>query len=203
MKNFKEFINENIYDSLQGKSYEYILDKLKHLNDEEKKIEIIKYNLPFELLPRDENGICHIHEDLNIEEQIVEELPNNLHVHGSVKVNFTGMKKIGKNITVDKNFYCCRNNIRNIPKSLKVGNDIFLSENLLTELPKQFTVYGNLDVSENYIKEVPDDLIVHGWFACFNQQYEEFVKIPESVIILKKIYQDSNEFYKDDINGKL
>lgn len=188
MKRFKEFINENIKDLLTGKSEEAVLKELEGLNDDQKIQKIIKYNLPFELLPRDEDGICHILDGLIVEETPVNQLPDNLHVHGSVSANWTEMEKIGENITVDGSFYCCWNRIKEIPKSLKVKADIFLTGNDLTELPRQFTVGGNLDVDENNITEIPDDLIVLGYLSCHSQQHGKLVKIPKKAIIAGKIY---------------
>lgn len=57
IKRFKEFINENITDLLQGKSEEDVLSSLGNISDVDKFRAIYRYDLPEKYLPENEDEI--------------------------------------------------------------------------------------------------------------------------------------------------
>jgi len=112
--------NESIKHLLKPKSYDDILKSLENLSDLDKIKKIIKYNLPFSLLP--ENLI--INGDLNFSNCQLIELPDNLTVNGGL--------------------YCRDNRIRKLPNKLIINGDFDISDNPISELPEDLIVNGHL-----------------------------------------------------------
>jgi len=116
----KKYVNESIKHLLKPKSKEDILKSLENLSDLDKIKKIIRYNLPFSLLP--ENLI--VDGDLNFSSCQLTQLPDNLIVNGELS--------------------CRDNRIRKLPDNLIVNGDFDISDNPISELPKDLIVNGHL-----------------------------------------------------------
>jgi len=106
MKTFKEFINESLRDKMVGKSDEEILKSLEKLSDSDKIIAIIKYQLPYELLPdRDPSG----------------NLLDNLVVNGRLDYSYNRLTKLPDNLIVEGGLWCANNKgMLKKPKDAKI-----------------------------------------------------------------------------------
>lgn len=119
----------------QYKLSDYYYPTSKEINDtfeqfgDNFKIEyVIKYNLNFDTLPRDE-GIC-IYD-------------------GSLTINNFGLKKLPEKFTVYGNLNCAANNLTELPKDLTVEGHLDCYDNNLTKLPENLYVKGNVTCYNN------------------------------------------------------
>ena len=81
----------------------------------------------------------------------VNEMPDNMTVHGSVNLVETGLTKLPENLTVLVN--------------------LDISDNPIEELPNGLYVKHNLFMVHTLIKEMPDDLVVEG---IIQSEYSEY-----------------------------
>jgi hypothetical protein len=143
MKYLKTY--EGLTDRMIGKSNDDILKSLNKLSNNEKILYIIKYQLSYDLLPRDKNGICIYDGNLNCYNNKLTELPNNLTVNGYLD--------------------CSYNKLTELPNNLIVNGDLYCSSNNLTKLPENLTVIGNLSCNYNENKlELPKSAKIKGKF---------------------------------------
>jgi len=119
--------NESIKHLLKPKSDENILKELEKLSDYDRIIKIIKYNLPYELLP------------------------DNLTVNGDLKCSYNQLTKLPDNLTVQGSLDCSSNQLTKLPDNLTVNGYLYCSYNQLTELPDNLTVKGDLYCSYNQL----------------------------------------------------
>lgn len=147
IKIFKQF-NENVKNLLTGISDEESLELLKGLDDNKKIWTIINFQLNFDLLPRDENGICHYTGDkLDLGHNYrlnMDSLPDNLTVDGHLDLSYSSVKNLSKGLVVGKDLYLdgCRFSV--LPGDLKIGEDLWLTDTDITELPDGIEIGGNV-----------------------------------------------------------
>lgn len=128
MKTYKQFMNENIKSLLTGKSMDSVVKELETLSDEEKVIAIIKYQLPFDLLPRDKNGRCIVWWDLIIDDCGISKLPDNLTVHNDLDVNDNELTELPKGLIVHNDLFCFGNKV-----PLKKPDDAIIGGRFLSD----------------------------------------------------------------------
>jgi hypothetical protein len=165
MKHIKSY-NESIRQYLKPKSNEEILDKLSKLYDNEKIETIIKYQLDYSLLPRNEEGFCVYDGDLYINNKNLTKLPDNLVVNGYLDCKNNSLTKLPDNLTIKGSLDCSNNELTELPDNLVVKNCLYCNYNQLTELPDNLIVNGRLDCSNNKILELPNNLVVKGSLVC-------------------------------------
>lgn len=164
MKTFKQF-NENITDYLQPKSEEEINVAFNNLSDNEKIQYIIQYQLDYDLLPRNEEGICIYEGNLECSSNQLTELPDNLTINGGLFCNANLLTELPYNLNVNGSLYCNWNKLIKLPDNLTIYGDLNCSINQLTELPKNLKVKGDLWCIKNKVKlELPKDAIIGGKF---------------------------------------
>ena len=122
MKTFKEFINESLRDKMVGKSDEEILKSLEKLSDSDKIIAIIKYQLPYELLPdRDPSGNLIVIGNLECSHNYLTRLLDNLVVNGRLDYSYNRLTKLPDNLIVEGGLWCANNKgMLKKPKDAKI-----------------------------------------------------------------------------------
>lgn len=102
---------------------------------------IIRFQLNFNLLPRNNDGICVCNDSLYIRAKGITKLPNNLSVNGDLD--------------------CRQNKLTKLPNGLRVNGTLWCNENYLTKLPEDLYVKGEMFSSHNKIKlELPESAYV-------------------------------------------
>lgn len=147
MKRYNDFINEelSVRDAMKPKTKDEIIKILDGLSDNEKIKKIIYTKLPYDLLPRDENGVCNLVGDLDCRWWKLVELPVNLTISGHLD--------------------CRDNNLTSLPDNLTIGKFLDCSGNILVKLSDNLNIIGSLDCSNNKVKvELPSTAKVGGWF---------------------------------------
>lgn len=165
MKNFKQF-NESIRSVLKGKSDDEIVKALKYMIINNKIKYIIKYQLDYNLLPRNKEGIC-IYDGGNLycSSSELTSLPDNLTVNGSLICAHNLLTSLPDNLIVNGYLDCCFNELTSLSDNLIVDSDLKCSFNQLTKLPKGLNVGGWLDCRNNPEElELPKDAKIGGKF---------------------------------------
>jgi len=152
---------EKIYEFGLPKNFlptkEELIFALDDLSNDEKIYQIIRNKLDYDLLPRNEQGICFYNKTLII---------NSLNLlHDDLKID-----KLPDNFTINGYLYAPNNNITEFPKKLKVlktnynsyDGSIYLSNNKISEIPNNFKVNKNLNLNKNNITKIPNNLRVEG-----------------------------------------
>ena len=101
--------NESIKHLLKPKSDDQVLNELEKLSDSGKIIKIIKYNLPYSLLP------------------------DNLTINGNLYWSDNKLTKLPDNLTINGDLYCSKNQLTKLPDNLTVKGGLYCSHN---QLPK-------------------------------------------------------------------
>lgn len=91
---------------------------------------VIENNLPFELLPRNEDGICIYNGNLIIHKYTFKKLPDNFTINGYLDANPSNLERIPKNLTVKGNFFCYNNNVIEIPDDIYVEGDLYINNDV-------------------------------------------------------------------------
>jgi hypothetical protein len=143
MKRYKEFINESLISKMIGKSEDDVLKSLDKLSNKEKILNIIKYQLSYDLLPRDKNGICIYDGDLNCYSSNLIKLPDNLIVNGNLNCYNNKLTELPENLTVNGFLECTHNKLTKLPENLTVNSDLYCNDNVnKLELPKSAKIKG-------------------------------------------------------------
>lgn len=192
MKTFKEFINEGISGYLQPKSEDDIIKSLE--NSGMRKSEIIRYiiknNLSYSLLPRNEEGRCIHDGKLRLNALALTRLPDNLTVNGDLDVEYNNIEELPKGLIVNGTLLCQRNNLTKLPDDLKVGWSINCSHNEIVYLPNNIKNYNfNLNCRHNKITKLPDNLKIAGQLDCRYNQMEE---LPDNLTVMMDLYCEYN-----------
>jgi len=119
--------NESLRDQMKGKSEEDIIKSLEGLSDEQKIIEIIYNQLPFDLLPP---GDLVIDGDVGFIDSI-DILPDNLTVNGVLDCTSSDLTKLPNNLKVYGDFFCAYNKLTELPDDLIVTGDFYCHDNPL------------------------------------------------------------------------
>ena len=124
MKYLKSY-NESIKHLLKPKNQENILKELEKLSDSDRIRAIIKYQLPYDILP------------------------DNLTINGNLYCYDSQITKLPDNLTVKGDLYCDNNQLTELPDNLIVKGNLWCSNNQLIELPDNLIVIGYLDCRNN------------------------------------------------------
>jgi len=124
MKHIKTY-NESIRHLLKPKSEEDILKELERLSDSDKIITIIKYKLPYDLLPDN----LTVNGNLYCSSIELTKLPDNLTVRGNLFCDNNQLTKLPDNLTVHGNLWCSRNKLTSLPDDLIVNGDVYMMNN--------------------------------------------------------------------------
>jgi hypothetical protein len=177
MDDRNKMLNESIKYLLKPKSDEQVLKELEKLSDSDRVIKIIKYNLPYELLPYN----LTVNGYLNCSNNQLTKLPDNLTVNGNLDCSNNQLTELPDNLTVKGNLYCYHNQLTKLPDNLTVNGDLYCPRNELTKLPDNLTVNGYLDCSNNQLTKLPDNLTVKGNLDCSSNQLPKNTKKPKGV----------------------
>jgi hypothetical protein len=180
MKTFKQF-NEGLKDKMKPKSNDEILKTLEKLPDNEKIEKIIRYQLDYNLLLRNEEGICIYNGDLYFSNNQLTSLPDNLVVKGHLDCSFNKLTSLPDNLVVKGNLDCSFNNLTSLPDNLVVKGNLECSFNKLISLPDNLVVNGYLHCSNNQLNSLPDNLVVKGDLYCKNNKLPKDIKKPKGV----------------------
>jgi hypothetical protein len=115
MKTFKQF-NEGLKDKMKPKSNDEILKTLEKLPDNEKIEKIIRYQLDYNLLLRNEEGICIYNGDFYCINNQLTSLPEKLVVKGDLYCSFNNLNSLPDNLVVKGHLWCKNNEL---PKDIK------------------------------------------------------------------------------------
>lgn len=91
----------------------------------------------------------------------IKDLPwsDEFHVHGSLGLGETSIKKLPSGLTVDGYLDLVDANIREVPDGLTVGGDLYLCGTYISELPESLTVGGSLYLDRSfYLRSLPETL---------------------------------------------
>ena len=178
---YNEYITEGLRDKMVGKSDDEILSKLNDMSDNDKIETIIKYQLDYDLLPRDKNGVCEFYGNLWVNNMGLTNLPDNLTVNGHLHCSYNNLTKLPDNLSVKGAILdCSNNNLIELPDKLYIGRHLHCDNNNLIELPDNLSVKGTLDCSKNNLMKLPDNLTVNRDLYCYNQKSGIILKLPES-----------------------
>ena len=150
IKTFKQY-NESVKYLLKGKSDDEILKTLEGLSDNEKIKYIIKYQLDYNLLPRNSEGICTYYGNLDCRYNKLTSLPGNLVVNGSLYCSFNELTSLPENLIVNGNLHCFSNKLTSLSENLTVNGHLYCYNNQLpkdTKKPKG--VKGEFICDENF-----------------------------------------------------
>lgn len=168
IREFKEFVNENIRDLLTGKSDDEILNNLQNLKgiDIFTGIDYIKQERIFDYMPPKQDIIDALKTYPNVNRiyyAIICQLP--FDILDPYRILHDGKLVYYGSLFIEE----CR--IYKLPDDLTVGGSLFCGENYLTELPKGLKVegrldcQGNMDRQGNLVKlEKPKDAIISEGF---------------------------------------
>jgi hypothetical protein len=162
---YLKLYNESLISKMVGKSNEDILKSLDKFSNNQKIITIIKYNLPYELLPRNKEGICIYNGNLYCSNKGIKQLPDNLTIKGDLFCNDNYLTELPNNLVVKGNLDCNNNLLTKLPDNLKVKGSLDCRFNELIKLPENLVVKGNLDCRINKVKlELPESAKIKGKF---------------------------------------
>lgn len=181
MKTYKQFINEGVTDYLQGKSEDDVYKELNKLSDNDKIKYIIMYQLDYNLLPRNNEGICVYKGDLDCRSHQLNYLPNNLTIMGNLFCSRNNLTSLPDNLTVRNDLFCRLNQLTYLPDSLTVGVSLYFDNNKLTILPDNLIVNGDLFCYKNQLTTLPNNLTVKGDLDCRNNKVK--LKLPKDAKI--------------------
>lgn len=142
---------------------------LRRFNKNHRIEKIIKFQLPYELLPRDSNGICFYDNlDLDVINCELTELPDNLEVSWTLYCNHNELTKLPKGLKIGRSLYCYFNKISELPDDLKVKDAIYCDNNRITKLLDNINLKYNLRCDYNLLTELPKGLKLGGYLKCDN-----------------------------------
>jgi len=138
-------VNESVRDLLQPKSDDEMIKALEGLSDSDKIIQIIKYQLDYDLLPRNSEGICTFYGHLDCEQNQLTSLPDNLVVNGDLYCYHNQLTSLPENLVVKGNLDCSYNELKSLPENLVVKGDLYCRDNPLPKnIKKPKGVKGEL-----------------------------------------------------------
>lgn len=130
---------------------------IKTLDNNERIKDILELHLDYELLPRDEDGVCEYDGNFYISEfeYVIGKLPDKFTVLGDLAINGMHLQKLPENLIVMGNLHCNNNHIKEIPNTLFVSGDMYCKDNtgyayLPLKLPQGAMVGGNFINVTNY-----------------------------------------------------
>lgn len=114
--------------------------------------------------------------NLDLKWMRVEELPDDLIVHGNLEAFNCPIRKLPKNLVVcgDLNLSCTL--IESLPSDLIVGGNVDLNNTPLKELPDGFIVPGYLDLSFTAMSKLPENLVVGKMLLLQNTKIKTLAK---------------------------
>jgi hypothetical protein len=180
---FNQYIKESksVRDLMTPKPMDDILKSLDKLSDNEKIEKIIKYGLPFELLPRNEKGICIYNGSLYCSNNQLTSLPDNLIVKGDLYCHNNQLTSLPDNLIVKGDLNCFNNQLTSLPDNLVVKGDLNCFNNQLTSLPDNLVVKGDLWCNNNQLTSLSDNLVVNGSLDCRDNPLPKDTKKPKGV----------------------
>ena len=132
MKYLKTY--ESLRDQMTPKSEEDLIKGLDNVSDLEKVEYIIKYKLPYDLLPENPKS-------------------------GGIECKDIGLTSLPDNLTIYGGLDCSNNKLTKLPKGLVVEGVLLCTNNLLTELPGDLVVGAGMYGKGNpfpYDLHIPD-----------------------------------------------
>jgi len=206
MNTFKQF-NENIRDVLLPKSKEEIGKALQRFTNNDDLIRyIIKYKLPYEFLPRNEEGRCVINKNLYYASSNIEILPDNFTVNGMLDISYSSIKELPDGLIVRDDLWCLDTDITKLKDDTIIGGKTFFKttykvyesvKNVL--LPKSIdkikdAMKGKNIYSKIYtIKNTPDLEKIFRYpskkklYDVINKPFENYEQVYKDIIDDKKI----------------
>lgn len=152
---------------LIGKSKKEVIDALNKMTYEKQVLSIIKMNLDFSLIKRNEDGDIIFNGDLIIDKKDLRKLPENLKVNGDLWCSYNDrLIELPKGLSVTGTLDCYNCSINKLPDNLFVGENFNCSNNLIIDLPKKLFVGEDFNCNNNLISNIPNDITVNGDLYC-------------------------------------
>lgn len=131
-------------------------------------------------IPFDTHQGTRIAGDAHLAHALLTELPEELHVQGSLDVSYTGVSRLPRILTVQGHLRMKECAVLALPEILSVGGDVVLDGTRISALPKGFRVPGTLSLSSTPITALPDGLHVGGALDLGQVRLQRF---PEDMCI--------------------
>jgi len=162
-------------------SNDEIIEAIKLFSNNDKIKFIIIYGLDFDLLPRNEKGICYFNGDLNIIQNGVEKLPDNFMVDGSLYIKQNELIELPKNLIIKGHLDCSYNEIKSINfNELHLGGYLKASSNEIEDITGNINIKGDLNLSDNKLSKLIDNITVEQNFYC---SYNLLTELPKGLKI--------------------